>query len=120
MAAHFSEELEAAIRDAGAIVRTRFPWWLRLFLVRGVVGITLGRRIYLASADVTGELLRHELAHVRQVSRFGILGFYCRYLVEFVRNLGKGMSFDAAYRNISFEREAFAAETYNRPTGTAG
>lgn len=120
MAAHFSEELDAAIREAGAIVRTPFPWWLRLLVVRGVVGITLGRRIYLASANVTESLLRHELTHIRQINRLGLLRFYWLYAVEYLRNVGKGMSFDAAYRNISFEQEAFAAETYNRRTGTAG
>ena len=106
-------EIEKAIAAARAKVRLRFPWWLRPFLVRGVVAITLGRRIYVA-ADVTGELLnrflRHELAHVRQINRLGLSRFYWRYLLEYLANRRQGMSSSAAYRNISFEIEALAAE----------
>ena len=122
MTAHFSEEIDAAIADVRAIVRRRFPFWLRPFLFRNVVAITLGRRIYLsphASEGSLESLLRHELTHVRQISRMGVVRFYWRYAIEFVRNLLQGMSLDAAYRHISFEREAFAAETYNRVPGTA-
>jgi hypothetical protein len=121
MAAHFSEELLDLVREARAIVRPRFPWWLRPFLMRDVAGITLGRRIYLspaANASSVESLLRHELAHVRQINRLGILRFYWRYAVEFLRNVRGGMSVSDAYRHISFEEEAFAAETYNRVPGT--
>ena len=62
-------------------------------------------------------LLRHELTHVRQMGDLGLLRFGWRYLFEYFRNRFSGMAVDAAYRNISFEREAFAAETYNRRTG---
>jgi hypothetical protein len=122
MTAHFSEELDAAIAEARAIVRRPFPWWLRPFVVRNVIGITLGRHIYLstgASGEAIERLLRHELTHVRQINRLGVVGFYWRYLAEFARNVSRGMSFDAAYRHISFEQEAFASETYNRHPGTA-
>jgi hypothetical protein len=122
MTAHFSEELDAAIADGRAIVRRRFPFWLRPFLFRNVIAITLGRRIYFsphASEEAVEALLRHELTHVRQIGRLGIARFYWRYAFEFVGNLLRGMSPDAAYRDISFEREAFAAETYNRSPGTS-
>ena len=121
-AVRISAELEALIRDANAIVRWQFPRWLRPFLMRDVVGITFGRRIYLASRATESQidsLLRHELAHVRQINRIGLVTFYWRYGVEFARNVCSGMSVDNAYRHISFEREAFAAETYNRGPGTA-
>jgi hypothetical protein len=122
MTARFGEELDAAIAEARAIVRQPFPWWLRPFVVRGVIGITLVRRIYIsttASGEAIERLLRHELTHVRQINRLGVVRFYWRYLAEFARNIRRGMSFDAAYRHISFEEEAFAAETYNRLPGTA-
>lgn len=108
-----SPEMEKAVAAARAKVRFRFPWWLRPFLVKGVVAITLGRRIYVA-ADVAEELtnrfLRHELAHVRQINRLGVVRFYWRYFLEYLANRRRGMSPSVAYRSISFEIEALAAE----------
>lgn len=110
---HLSDELKTAIGATGARLRFRYPWWLRPFLARGVVAITLGRRIYvareLASAELE-KLLRHELVHVRQVQRLGLVRFYVLYVVEFFRNLRAGMNASEAYRRISFEVEAFEAE----------
>ncbi len=106
-------DLQNALADVRAKVRFRYPWWLRPLLMRGVVGITIGRRIYLA-ASVTQQqverFLNHELMHVRQINRVGLLRFYWRYLVEYVRNRRGGMNAAEAYRNISFEIEAVAAE----------
>lgn len=106
-------ELEQSIAAARAKLRMRFPWWLGPFLQKGVVAITLGRRIYVA-ADVAEEraerFIRHELAHVRQINRLGLLRFYWRYGREYLANRRRGMSPSAAYRNISFEIEALAAE----------
>ena len=97
-----------------------FPWWMRPFLMRGVAAITIGRRVWVRPDAYSDGLLRHELAHVRQMRELGVLRFLWRYLGEYVRNRLNGMSADDAYRNISFEREAFAAETYNRRTGNDG
>src|SRR6266511_1361173 len=62
------DDLQDAISQARAKVHLRYPWWLRVILMRGVVAITIGRRIYVA-ADVAEQhleqLLRHELVHVR-------------------------------------------------------
>jgi hypothetical protein len=95
----------------GVIVKYRFPWWLRPFLLRDVVAITLGRRIYLDGriADVD-RLLRHELVHVRQIQRMGIVRFYWSYLHEYIGNRRRGWPPAEAYSRISLEREAFAAE----------
>ena len=91
------------------IVRYRFPWWLRPFLLRGVAGITLGRRVYIEGGDIES-ILRHELVHVRQIRRLGIVRFYWSYAREYIANRRRGMSSAAAYRRISLEEEAFAAE----------
>ena len=84
-----------------------------MFLFRGVAAITLGRRIYVA-AGIAGppleRLLRHELAHVAQIARHGLLMFYWRYVAEYVRHRRAGLSSIEAYRSISFEKEALAAE----------
>ena len=90
-----------------------FPWWLRPFLQRGVIAITLGRRVYV-SARVKGEqlerLLRHELTHVAQVNRLGILRFYWRYVREYIALRRSGLKSFEAYQRVSFEQEASAAE----------
>ena len=86
---------------------------MRLLLPRNVAAITLGRRIWIARELPPAEmevLLRHELVHVRQMERHGVFVFLVRYLREYLANRVRGMGHDAAYRAISFEREAFAAE----------
>ncbi|HVS30796.1 MAG TPA: hypothetical protein VMS98_05010 [Thermoanaerobaculia bacterium] len=108
-----SDRLQSAITSAGAKVRFRYPWWLRPFLFPGIAGITLGRRIYLSprvSQQQVERFLRHELAHVRQIARLGLARFYWAYGVEYIRLRRRGMSSPEAYRNISFEMEAAAAE----------
>ena len=90
-----------------------YPWWLRPFLMQGVLAITLGRRVYVRaglSAAYMERLLRHELTHVRQIERLGVLRFYSRYVLEFVRHWRAVRSVSRAYSMISFEIEAAAAE----------
>lgn len=109
----FPAQIEEAVADAGAVVRFGYPWWLRPLLFRDVAAITLGRRIYLAAGardDQLESIIRHELAHVRQVADLGLLLFLWRYGIEYLRNRREGMAPDQAYRAISFERDAFAAE----------
>ena len=108
------------LNEERAIVRIGFPWWMRPFLMRGVAAITIGRRIWIRAGEESEALLRHELTHVRQMRDLGVIRFLWRYLGEYVRNRLGGMSAVDAYRNISFERESFAAETYNRRTGKDG
>ncbi|MEO6260458.1 MAG: hypothetical protein ABIP63_08910 [Thermoanaerobaculia bacterium] len=109
----WTAEIEEALADARAVVRIGYPWWLRPWLFRDVAGITLGRRIYLAAGireDQLGAMVRHELAHVRQVAELGLIPFLWRYGSEYLRYRRRGLSRDQAYRAISFERDAFAAE----------
>jgi muconolactone delta-isomerase len=94
---------------SGITVKYRFPWWLRPFLLRGVLGITIGKRVYIESDD-PGRTLRHELAHVRQIERLGRIRFYWRWLREYAAYRVHGHASAEAYRRISFEIEAFAAE----------
>lgn len=111
-----SPRLRSEIEAARARVRIGFPFWMRPFVARDVVGVTLGRTIYLAPkliarADLAvAPILRHELAHVRQVARDGFTRFIVRYLVEYARHRRKGLSHGAAYAAISYEREAMEAE----------
>lgn len=111
-----SEAVERAIAETRARVRVGYPWWLRPWLAPGVVAITLGRRIYLSAAvaarprESLERLMRHELAHVAQVNRLGVIPFLWKYITEFLRHLWRVRSVGRAYRLISFEVEAAAAE----------
>jgi hypothetical protein len=115
---NLSPDLQTALTSARAHLRFDYPRWLRPLLAKDVVGITLGRRIYLAPrmlerppAEIE-RLVRHELAHVRQVSRLGLVPFLWKYAAEWIRNRRNGMTGDEAYRNLSFELEAVAAEEH--------
>jgi hypothetical protein len=55
-------------------------------------------------------LLRHELAHVRQVKELGLIRFLFRYLVDYIRLRRSGLTPHLAYRAIPFEMEARAEE----------
>lgn len=113
MAAHDTEH-------GGAKIIIGYPWWLRACLARDVIAITLGRRVYvremLESASFA-RLIRHELAHVRQVERHGFIGFLVRYVSEYARNYARMRNGAAAYSAISFEIEARAAEELDSETG---
>jgi hypothetical protein len=107
------QALMATIAESRASVRVGYPWWLRPFLMRDVVAITLGRRIYIREAMASASfecLLRHELAHVRQVQRLGLVRFLWLYTSEFARHWIRLRNVSAAYAAISFEIEARAAE----------
>jgi hypothetical protein len=56
------------------------------------------------------ELVNHELIHHRQQLEMGILPFYIAYLFNYLYNLIIYRKHYAAYRNIIFEREAFAMD----------
>ena len=91
-----------------------------MFLQRDVIAITLGRRIYVREMLARAKferLLRHELAHVRQVGRLGLPVFLWRYVTEYARNWVRLRSTAAAYAAISFEIEARAAEESDSGTG---
>lgn len=109
------EEWSALFGDS-AKLRVGYPRWLSPFLQKGVIAITLGRTVYVSERMLQkGErelnrTLRHELAHVRQVARLGLVRFLYRYLREYVSLRRGGMKSFEAYEAISFEREARAAE----------
>jgi hypothetical protein len=95
-------------------VRTAFPWWLRPFLFNDVAAITLGRRAYISErleGEARERVIRHELVHIQQIERVGLLRFYLRYLLEYLANRRAGMTAAEAYRRISFEQEALIIET---------
>ena len=58
--------------------------------------------------DVT--LINHEKIHLRQQLEMLIVPFYIVYFLHYLFNLIKYRHHDTAYRNICFEREAYANE----------
>lgn len=55
-------------------------------------------------------LIQHELIHFRQQIELGIILFYLWYLIEYLIKLIIYRNHYKAYRNISFEKEAYCYE----------
>ncbi|WP_219634567.1 hypothetical protein, partial [Flavobacterium chungangense] len=55
--------------------------------------------------------LNHEKIHLRQQIEMLILPFFIWYILEFFIRFIQYKNRDLAYRNISFEREAYIKET---------
>ncbi|HVT44998.1 MAG TPA: hypothetical protein VMT00_11450 [Thermoanaerobaculia bacterium] len=110
-----SSAAASALAAHGARLRIGFPLWLRLVLFRGVIAITLGRRVFVASSLLGDRLrleatIRHELVHVEQARRLGLFRFGWQYLREYCSLRRRGLSSAAAYGAIGFEVEAREAE----------
>lgn len=54
--------------------------------------------------------VNHEKIHLRQQLELLVLPFYIFYVLEYIIRLIQYKNKDLAYRNISFEREAYANE----------
>lgn len=55
-------------------------------------------------------LVNHEKIHLRQQAELLVLPFYLWYFAEWLLRIVQYKNFNKAYRNISFEREAYARE----------
>jgi hypothetical protein len=62
------------------------------------------------SAEVDPVTRRHEAEHLAQGRRVGLLTFYGTYLWDWIRGLVRTGDLDAAYRQIRWEVEAYAAQ----------
>lgn len=72
-----------------------------------IQGMVLYPFVLFASRDPDEHLRNHERIHVEQIERDGVLRFYSQYLLEYLSLRMKKMSHDEAYRNISYEKEAY-------------
>lgn len=88
-------------------VRIKYQHWLPRFLK--VNAITLAPFILMTCSreDVPNTTLWHELIHIAQIRRLGILRFYLLYFLFYVANLLRYLEHDKAYREIPFEQEAY-------------
>ncbi|MGB1042638.1 MAG: hypothetical protein ACPGU6_04530 [Tenacibaculum sp.] len=79
---------------------------------KGFVGLTLYPFIFLKRKDLkhNSELINHEKIHLKQQSELLLLFFYLFYALEWLIKLLKYRNGYLAYKNLSFEREAYLNE----------
>lgn len=79
---------------------------------KGYLGITLFPFIFLKNKHLKVDLvlINHEKIHLKQQLELLILPFYIFYLLEWLVKLFKYKSGYLAYKNLSFEREAYKNE----------
>lgn len=84
----------------------------KYLIPKGYQGFTLYPFIFLRFATDKKNVVfvNHERIHLQQQLELLILPFYLWYFIEFFFRYLKYKNFDLAYRNISFEREAYAQE----------
>lgn len=75
----------------------RHGWTFNFF------GILLTRNPELTSAHI----INHELIHTAQMREMLWIPFYIFYGVEWIYRFAKTFNASSAYRNVSFEREAY-------------
>jgi len=83
------------------ITNVKFLRWF------GINGIVLWPLVLYADRNPDPVVLNHETIHLEQIRRTGVARFYIRYLAEYARGRREGLSHNEAYRNISFEKEAY-------------
>lgn len=79
---------------------------------KGFRGLTFFPFVFLRyEKDKQNEvLLNHERIHIRQQLELLVLPFFVWYGIEFLIRLFQYKKVNRAYKNISFEREAYANE----------
>ena len=76
---------------------------------KGYKAITILNVIFVRKGcDMTMEDVNHENIHWEQEKELAFVGFYLLYVLEFLIRLLVMRNWHKAYRNISFEREAYA------------
>ena len=87
--------------------RDGYRLWVGGPVPKGAVAITLGNTVIVrAGFEGSAQLLRHELVHVRQWRRHGVLGFGLRYVGNYVKWRLRRKGHRGAYLRIPFEIEA--------------
>jgi len=79
---------------------------------KGYQGFAFFPFVFLKKKELTGDavLVYHEKIHLRQQIEMLIIFFYLVYCTEFLIRIWQYKTWKQAYRNISFEREAYANE----------
>lgn len=79
---------------------------------KGYAGITLYPFVFLKNKTLKSNavLLNHERIHLKQQLELLIIPFYIWYGLEFLYRFIQFKNWQMAYRNISFEKEAYLNE----------
>lgn len=79
---------------------------------RGYIGMTIFPFMFLKHKTLKGNsvLINHEKIHLKQQLELLIILFFVVYFLEFLVRLLQYKNWHLAYRNISFEREAYLNE----------
>lgn len=79
---------------------------------RGYVGMTVFPFMFLKYKTLKGNsvLINHEKIHLKQQLELLVIPFFVVYILEFSFRLLQYKNWHFAYRNISFEREAYINE----------
>lgn len=95
---------------------------IKYLIPKGFRGLTIFPFVFLKhNLDTQNEvLLNHEKIHIRQQLELLLFPFLAWYFIEYAVRLLQYKNANLAYRNISFEREAYANEHHldylkNRP-----
>lgn len=91
-------------------VKHKYGHWFPSLV--GASAVTLGHTIVYHDEKefVPQWVYLHEMEHIAQINRLGVVQFYVRYLLEYLQGRFKGLGHWQAYKHISFEIEARAAE----------
>jgi len=76
----------------------------RGFVAINLCGVIFARKEY---KPLGQSVLKHEAVHTMQMQRDGYVHFYAKYLLEYLRGLVKYKNTYLAYRNVSYEVEAY-------------
>ena len=84
----------------------------KLLLSKKIRGISLWPFVIIREPEDSGDLvfLNHERIHLQQQLELLVIPFYLWYIAEFSIRYFQTRDFHRAYRNISFEREAYSNE----------
>ena len=80
------------------------------FSAINICGVIFARKEY---APIPQRTIRHESIHTRQMVELSFIFFYLCYGIEWLVRLIQYRDSKKAYRNISFEREAYANDQDN-------
>ncbi len=84
----------------------------RHLVPKGFGGLAIFPFIFLSAARLKGDspFINHERIHLRQQLELLVVPFFIWYALEFAIRLCVCRNLSSAYRNIGFEREAYAKE----------
>lgn len=88
------------------------PFLTRFFSAGRADAVTIFPFVLVRTKDMAQDkvLMNHEYIHLSQALELLVLPFYILYILEFLLRFIYYRNFQRAYKNISFEREAYKNE----------